>query len=109
MNIQKSVTTGMLSATALMVGSQVATAQGLEGAYAGIALSKHGGDFPFTPGDYVISDSGIGAFAGYNVRLANGLIAGAELAFHGTIDGDDNNESSEIYQFDNLIDTKFKY
>ncbi len=110
-------TTGLVSAAALMAGTQGAQAQGFDGLYAGISLNSIGGDsaLNFDDDDYnyqLNSDAAVGAFVGYNMSMANGMIVGAELSFISDIDGNDTTDDvddGEDGAYDTwLLDTKFK-
>lgn len=117
MKFDIAVKTGLASTAALMTGVQGAEAQSFEGLYSGLSATYLGGDAGFNAGDsydYQLNeDAALGVFVGYNRTLANGMIAGVELAFTPDVASDDNPAGSqpsnpEEYQT-NIIDLKFKY
>lgn len=96
------LTVGAVSAAAFFAGSEMAQA---EGTYIGLSYGLASGDNPVVangdPDEYELSGGVFGLFVGRDVSIgSSGMFVGAELAYSGKVEGDEEYNASYDYSYD---------
>ncbi len=103
----------LTSAAVLAAGSDAASSQDWNGAYAGLSYGATSGTSPSQPyvydEGYQLDGSAVGAFAGLRWQLNDQIVVGGELALSGPIDVSppaSETGNGDGYSFNNLTDLK---